>query len=50
MVAPHQNMDIYTLSILRYTLLSVLRYTLGILRYTNLKEVARRFSEPFLDP
>ena len=43
MVTPHQNMDIYTLSILRYTLLS-------ILRYTNFKGVARLFSESFLDP
>ena len=50
MVTHHQNMDIYTLSILRYTLLSILRYTLSILRYTNFKGVARLFSEPFLDP
>lgn len=44
MVAPHQNMDFYTLSILRYTL-SILSYTC-----TNLKGVARLFSESFLDP
>ena len=46
MVTPHQNMDIYTLSILRYTLLSILRYT----NLTFIEGVARLFSEPFLDP